>query len=206
MSRRRQSSKRTADGYTKRARREGFAARSVFKLEEIDRRLGLLRAGQNVLDLGAVPGSWTQYAAKRVGKTGSVFGVDITAFEGSLPPNARIVQGDLRELDMVLSTEGILASAPKRFDVVLSDMAPPTSGQRQADMYRSFELAMAALDVARARLVARGAFVAKIFQGPEYEDARNRVRESFETVRTIRPKATRNESYEVFLVGLGKRE
>ena len=91
------------------------------------------------------------------------------------------------------------------FDVVISDMAPKTSGQRHADQYRSYELVMRALELTRTVLKPGGTFVAKIFQGAEFEDARNAVREVFEKVRIIRPKATRNESYEVFLVGLSFR-
>ena len=150
-----------------------------------------------MLDLGASPGSWTIYAAERVGPTGRVVGIDTVSTDVTLPPNAEILEADAFEVDP--STLG----GP--FDLVISDMAPKTSGQRHADQYRSYELVMRALELAKAVLRPGGAFVAKIFQGAELEDARDGLRSVFGKVRIIRPEATRNESYEVFLVGLGYR-
>ena len=148
-----------------------------------------------VLDLGAAPGSWTLYAAKMVGPQGRVLGIDLQEQRTGLPPHASFRIGDMYE-ETVESLGG-------PFDVVLSDMAPDTSGQRDADMYRSYELVLGALRLAEGTLVPGGKFVAKIFQGPEYEDARAQLRKSFDKVRTLRPKATKDVSYEVFLVGLG---
>lgn len=150
-----------------------------------------------MLDLGASPGSWTLYAADRVGPTGRVLGLDLKDPEVALPPQAEIRTIDAFEVDP--ETLG------GTFDLVISDMAPKTSGQRHADQFRSFELVMRALDLARDVLVPGGIFVAKIFQGAEFDEARSKLRESFGKVRVIRPKATRDESYEVFLVGLGFR-
>ncbi|MDH4282681.1 MAG: RlmE family RNA methyltransferase [Myxococcales bacterium] len=189
--------RRKQDHHGRRARREGYPARSVYKLQEIDRRVGLFEKGQRVLDLGASPGSWTLYAAERVGPQGRVLGIDLDAPEIALPSQAEIRALDAFEIDP--QTLG----GP--FDVVISDMAPKTSGQRHADQYRSYELAMRALQLAKAVLKPGGAFVAKIFQGAEFTDARTAVREVFERARVIRPEATRDESYEVFLVGLGFR-
>jgi len=170
----------------------------VYKLEEIDRRIGLFKKGQRVLDLGASPGSWTLYAAECVGPSGRVLGIDLNDPEAALPPHAEI-----RTLDA-------FAVDPKKlggpFDVVISDMAPKTSGQRHADQYRSYELFVRALGLATLVLEPGGHFVGKIFQGSEFGDARNAVRKAFEKVRVIRPEATRDESYEVFLVGLGRRD
>ena len=190
--------RRTQDKFGHRAKREGWPARSVYKLEEIDRRVGLFRKGQKVLDLGASPGSWTMYAAQRVGPNGRVLGLDLKPHEGALPKNAEIRVADVTEVAPTLAAEG-------PFDLVISDMAPRTSGQRAADQYRSYELVMTALEVATEALVPGGGFVAKIFQGPEFEDARAAVTKVFSKTRIVRPKATRDESYEVFLVGLGKR-
>jgi len=167
----------------------------VYKLQEIDRRVGLLKKGQRVLDLGASPGSWTLYAAERVGASGRVLGIDLHDPEVSLPPQAEIRAVDAFEVDP--------ESLGGPFDVVISDMAPKTSGQRHADQFRSYELVMRALELTKTVLKPGGAFVAKIFQGAEFADARNAVREVFGKVRIIRPEATRDESYEVFLVGLG---
>ena len=190
------SGHRPQDHFGRRAKREGYPARSVYKLAEIDRRLRLLRPGMRVLDLGAFPGSWTMYAADKVGGKGRVIGVDLTKHEGALPPNAEIRQGDAFALD---------PGAIGTFDVVLSDMAPSTSGQKQLDQYRSFELFMRALDVATKVLVPGGAFVGKIFQGGDFPAAKKAVAAAFEDVRVIRPEATRKESYETFLAGLGRR-
>ncbi len=187
--------KRRQDEYGKRARREGYPARSVYKLEEIDRRTQLLSRGQRVLDLGAAPGSWTLYAAKKVGPKGSVLSIDLQPMELATPKHVELRCGDVREADV---------QGP--FDVVLSDMAPKTSGQRAADQFHSFELYSMALEIAARTLRLGGAFVGKIFQGAEFEEARTATRAVFEKVRIIQPKATRSESYEVFLIGLGRRE
>ena len=148
-----------------------------------------------MLDLGASPGSWTLYAAKKVGPNGRVLGLDLKDPEVALPSQAEIRTLDAFEVDP--------AELGGPFDVVISDMAPKTSGQRHADQYRSFELVMRALELTKSVLRPGGTFVAKIFQGAEFEDARASVREVFDKVRIIRPKATRDESYELFLVGLG---
>lgn len=157
----------------------------------------MFRKGQHVLDLGASPGSWTLYAAERVGPSGRVLGIDLKDPEVALPREAEI-----RTLDAFEIAPDDLGGP---FDVVMSDMAPKTTGQRHADQYRSYELVMRALELARAVLKPGGTFVAKIFQGAEFEEARNAIRDEFDKVRIIRPKATRDESYEVFLVGLGFR-
>lgn len=184
--------RRRQDRFGKRARREGFPARSVYKLQEIDRRTQLLRPGQRVLDLGAAPGSWTLYAAERVGRAGHVVAIDLQELRIDAPRNVEIRQGDAREVDAL--------GGP--FDVVLSDMAPKTSGQRAADQYRSYELVMAALTIARQTLAPGGSFVAKLFQGPELDEVRAAMRPLFGKVRILRPEAVRDESYELFLVGL----
>ncbi len=124
-------------------------------------------------------------------------GIDLTDPDVALPP-----QAEIRTLDAFEADPARLGGP---FDLVISDMAPKTSGQRHADQYRSYELVMRALDLAKTVLKPDGTFVAKIFQGAEFEDARTALREVFGKVRIVRPEATRNESYEVFLVGLGFR-
>ncbi len=192
-------SKRPQDHFGHRARAEGFAARSVYKLEEIDRRVKLLAPGKRVLDLGAYPGSWTSYAAQRVGPRGRVLGIDKTEFRGALPEWAEIKTGDALTLD--LATE----HGPGSFDVVLSDMAPATTGHRFVDQTRSFELFSKALAVAAAVLPAGGHFVGKIFLGPDFEQAKKDVARVFEETKIVKPPASRLESYETFLVGLRRR-
>jgi 23S rRNA (uridine2552-2'-O)-methyltransferase len=193
-------SRRPQDHWGQRAKREGFPARSVYKLEEIDRRTGLLRARMRVLDLGACPGSWTSYAAQKVGPHGRVLGLDLQPHRGALPPNAEIRRQDVMapELEVQLGSE--------RFDVVMSDMAPATSGNRFVDQARSFQLVMRALQIADRVLVPGGHFVAKIFQGPDFEEARRQIAQRFEETKIVKPSASRTESIEVFLVGLRKRK
>jgi 23S rRNA (uridine2552-2'-O)-methyltransferase len=189
--------RRPQDHFGDRAKREGYPARSVYKLQEIDRRTQLLRRGQRVLDLGAAPGSWTLYAAERVGREGKVLSLDLNDARIQLP-----AQVTFRVLD-VFAVDARAEFGSAAFDVVLSDMAPHTSGQRHRDQFGSYELYMQALRVAREVLVPGGAFVGKIFQGPELEAARTATRAAFERVRIVKPEASRDESFEIFLVGTG---
>jgi 23S rRNA (uridine2552-2'-O)-methyltransferase len=188
---------RPQDHFGRRAREQGFPARSIYKLEEIDRRLRLLRPGLRVLDLGAAPGSWSLYAAERVGPAGRVLGVDKQAITVGAP-----AQLEFRQLDLEAIEPDVLGG-PGSFDVVLSDMAPHTSGQRHRDQYLSFELYMRALHFASALLVDGGHYVGKIFQGPELEAARKATRELLGQVRIFKPEASRRESYEIYLAGGG---
>jgi 23S rRNA (uridine2552-2'-O)-methyltransferase len=189
--------RRPQDHFGDRAKREGYPARSVYKLQEIDRRVQLLRRGQRVLDLGAAPGSWTLFAAERVGREGKVIGIDLNDARVALPPQVEFRALDVFKFDV--SAEFGAAA----FDVVLSDMAPHTSGQRHRDQFGSYELYMRALEIASLCLAPGGTFVGKIFQGPEIEQARAATRAQFANVRVIKPEASRSESFEIFLVGLG---
>lgn len=192
------SPRRTQDHFARQAKRDGFPARSVYKLQEIDRKVRLFKSGLSVLDLGASPGSWALYAAKQVGLSGRVLALDLKEPKTALPANVEWRVGDA-------FTQAIEEfAAPHSFDVVLSDMAPSTTGRKDLDQYRSFALFMRALELADGVLAPGGAFVGKIFQGAEFEQARNAVRARFETVRVIQPPATRAESYEIFLTGQGR--
>lgn len=188
------------DVFTKQAKAQGYPARSVFKLEEIDRRVRLFRAGQRVLDLGAAPGSWSMFAAQRIGPKGKLLAVDLTPITAVLGPTATAVQGDALALD----NADLALFAP--YDVVLSDMAPATSGSKLADQTRSFELFMRALAVARELLAPGGAFVGKLFMSDEFPRAKAAIQESFDEFRNIRPEGTRSVSSEVFLVGLRRKK
>lgn len=187
------------DSRTLEARARGFPARSVFKLEEIDKRVGLLAPGQRVLDLGAAPGSWSLYASRRVGPGGRVLAIDLNPIEQAFPANVTVLQADALALD----TELLAQQGP--FDVVLSDMAPATSGNKVRDQALSYELFERALQVALAHGREGSSFVAKLFMSGDFPAARESLRRSYETERTIRPRGTRQESSEVFLVGLNKR-
>ena len=187
------------DRFTKAAKEQGYPARSVFKLEEIDRRVRLLRPAMRVLDLGAAPGSWTLYASQKVGKHGKVLAVDLGAVTIALPENVVFVQGDA----LALESDMLAAFAP--YDVVLSDMAPSTTGNRLGDQTRSYELFMRALAVAEKLLAPRGAFVGKIFMGEDFPLAQKEVKRLFAEARALRPEGTRANSYELFLVGLDRK-
>ncbi|HEX9842068.1 MAG TPA: RlmE family RNA methyltransferase [bacterium] len=193
--------KKVQDHYFRRAKREGFAARSVYKLEELDRSQRLLRPGQRVLDLGCAPGSWLQYAAQRVGASGRVLGVDLQALSVPLPPQARALEGDVfgDELQARLGEAG-------PFDVILSDMAPRTSGIRSADAARSAQLVLRALELARALLRPGGTLLVKVFQGAQTAELRQAFAQCFARVRIVKPKASRAESVEVYLLGEDKQD
>lgn len=191
---------RRPDAFTKAAKAQGYPARSVFKLEEIDRRVRLLRKGQRVLDLGAAPGSWSMYAAQKIGPGGKLLAVDLSPIAGSVGANATIKQGDA----LSLANDDLALFAP--YDVVLSDMAPSTTGSKLADQARSFELFMRAVAIAGALCAPGGSFVGKIFMSDDFQPARDALRDLFDDVRTIRPEGTRSSSVEVFLVGLGRKK
>ncbi len=187
------------DRFTVAAKKAGFPARSVFKLEEIDRRVRIFKHGMKVLDLGAAPGSWSMYAAQKIGGGGKVFAVDLQPLNVALPKNVTFLQGDALSLeDNVIAEQG-------PFDVVLSDMAPNTTGVRFTDQSRSFELFMRALAVAEKVCKPGGTFVGKIFMGEDLPLARAKVRELFTKERLIRPEGTRANSYELFVIGEGRR-
>ena len=189
---------RKPDRYAEAAKKQGYVARSVFKLEEIDRRVHLLKGGLRVLDLGAAPGSWSQYAAKKISGSGRLLAVDRKAIEAPLPPQVKTLVGDALTLGPELEL-----FAP--YDVVLSDMAPETMGHKETDKIRSFELFCRAVIVAAALGAPGGSFVGKIFMGRQFVEARSLLRQHYAKVRTLRPEAVRGISYEVFLVGLDKR-
>jgi 23S rRNA (uridine2552-2'-O)-methyltransferase len=187
-----------SDARTRAAKKAGFPSRSVFKLEEIDRRCGLFRAGMRVLDLGAAPGSWSLYVAQRIGPTGRLLAVDLAPLAAPLPPNATFLCGD------VLSLEDTLMAMCAPYDVVISDMAPNTTGSRPTDQARSYELFMRALGVAATLGAPGGAFVGKIFMSDDLPLARAELRRHYTTERLIRPQGTRAVSTEIFAVASGK--
>ncbi|HYQ02411.1 MAG TPA: RlmE family RNA methyltransferase [Polyangiaceae bacterium] len=185
------------DARTKAAKAQGFPARSVFKLEEIDRRVRLLRGGQKVLDLGAAPGSWSLYASQKVGPSGRVLAIDLQEIRQAFPPNVKVAQGD------ALTLENTALSEFAPYDVVISDMAPNTSGSKIRDQAGSLELCLRALDVALALGKPGSHFVAKIFMSGDFQIARKLAAERYEKSQVIRPEGTRQQSTEVFIVGLG---
>jgi 23S rRNA (uridine2552-2'-O)-methyltransferase len=185
------------DPFFQKARAAGFAARSIYKLDEIDRRLRLIRPGDRVLDLGCCPGSWLQYATGVVGAHGAVVGIDRNPLPRAIA-GTRVLVGDI-----FTATDEELLGPLRAFDVVLSDMAPDTIGVRSADQARSAALFSEALARAMRLLAPGGAFVGKLFQGPDLEDIRKRMREKFSEVRIVKPESSRAQSFEIFLAGKG---
>ena len=191
-------SNRWDDHYTEKARKEKWLARSVYKLQEIDKKFKLIHKGDRVLDLGCFPGSWSQYAIKKVGKQGDVVGIDLHTPKAFSPPHFRFIKGDMG----IIEVEWLVGEIQPR-NVVLSDLAPPTTGIRAADAARSLALAEKAAQIARALLKNRGHFVAKIFEGEDLKFFKSDISPFFKQVRLFRPKATRKQSREVYLVGTG---
>jgi 23S rRNA (uridine2552-2'-O)-methyltransferase len=189
------------DHYFRRAKKEGYSARSVYKLEEIDRRVRLFRPGQRVLDLGCHPGSWLQYCARAVGRRGLVVGVDTRTISIELPPHVHFIQADVFEL---LPTD--LYQISEDFDVVLSDLAPATTGMRSVDSSRSLALFQRALTLADDLLVPGAHFLGKIFQGSGFEEMVKELKSRFDKVKVIRPRATRSQSKEIYVVAMGKKK
>jgi len=185
------------DARTRQAKAAGYPARSVFKLREIDERLHLLAPGQHVLDLGAVPGSFSLYASQRVGKKGRVVAIDLQPIAQEFAPNVSVMQGDALDLDEA----ALSVAAP--YDVVLSDMAPSTSGNKVRDQARSFELFMRALQVATALGREGSSFAGKLFMSSDFPEAKRAVGAGYQSCKVIRPRATRQNSSELFVVGMG---
>jgi len=185
------------DAFFRKARNEGFAARAVYKLEDIDRRVRLFRAGARVLDLGCRPGSWLQYAVKAVGPHGKVVGVDRLPLPAPVP-GAQVIVADI----YTLSDEEILCGLAA-YDVVLSDMAPDTSGIRNLDQARSEALFERALEIACEVLAPGGNFVGKLFQGPDFKRLIEQVRGRFETAKSVKPASSRQISIEQYVIGKG---
>jgi 23S rRNA (uridine2552-2'-O)-methyltransferase len=190
------------DFYFRKAKREGFRARSAFKIDEILRRHRLLSRGDAVLDLGAAPGGFLQILADAVGEEGVAVGVDLEPIRNLGKPWVRTALVDLLAPDAL---ERIRALHPGRFALVASDMAPKTIGVKVTDEARSLELVRTALRVAEATLEPGGAFVAKVFMGGDFPALQKELRARFETVQVVRPQATRDSSYEVYVLGKGFR-
>lgn len=188
------------DARYRRARAEGYRARSVYKLAELDRRYRILRRGDAVVDLGAWPGAWLQLAVERVGGEGCVVGIDLAAIDRLPAPNVALVIGDVRE---PATADAILACLGRRADVVLSDLAPKLTGIRATDEARCEELNATTLALLPRLLAPSGRFVMKTFMGVGFEAILRETRARFAEVRTTRPDATRRGSSELYVLGLG---
>jgi 23S rRNA (uridine2552-2'-O)-methyltransferase len=191
-------SKSFQDHYFRRAKKENYLARSVYKLQEIQSKYTVIRRGNRVLDLGAAPGSWMQLAGRIIGSNGLLIGVDAKDIGSVFPPHVVFLQKDVFEPE--LERELLENYAP--FHVILSDMAPSTSGVRVADSARSALLFERALELAQHTLKAQGHFLGKIFQGSEFHSLLQEVKRQFAWVKVVKPSATRKESKEIYILAM----
>ncbi len=178
------------DFYTKKSREEGYYARSVYKLKHINKKYNLIKKGDKVLDLGCSPGGWVQASLEIIGKQGFVTGIDLSPIRKIKAKNFKFIKADIQE-----------AEIKGNFDVILSDMAPKTTGIQELDQERSYELAKTALEIAKKHLKEGGNFLCKIFQGPRYQEFLNEVKKDFEFVKTVKPEASKRQSKEMYVVG-----
>jgi len=194
--------RKVQDHYFKKAKQENYPARSVYKLEEAQKRYGLLRPGDSVLDLGCQPGSWSLYAAKVVGVQGLLVGVDLQAGRlASQTGGARIhwLQDDIMAPELAAR----LREFRPLYRVVLSDIAPRTTGNKWVDQQHSLRLARRTLEIAREFLVNGGNYFVKVFQGEDFTEFVKEVQDIFKVVKIVKPKSSRTESREVFVLGMG---
>ena len=187
-----------SDHYSRQAKKDKFPARSVYKLREIQQKYHLIKKGNSVIDLGCSPGAWLLYAADLVGEKGLVTGIDIKPVSIKVPSHVRIYQGDL----LTDTIHSLLTE--KDYNVVLSDMAPSTTGNKTVDAARSFELCQAALTLAKDLLLPGGSFVCKIFQGEDFKSFSESVMACFNKHRVFKPQASRKGSKEIYIIGIGK--
>jgi len=188
------------DHYTQRAKKERFPARSVYKLQEIQKKYNIIKKRNNILDLGCAPGSWLLYSADLTGNTGRVIGIDLVPVTVNVPPHVRVYTGDILLMD-----DDFFKSLGTDFNVVISDMAPSTTGNKFVDSARSFDLCRTALSIAQMTLTTGGAFVCKIFQGEDFKTFTDSVRSVFKNHKIFKPQSSRKASKEIYVIGFGKK-
>lgn len=180
------------DKWSQKAAAEGFRARSVYKLEELDRKFHLLRTGMTVVDLGAAPGSWLQYSAKKVGQKGTVIGIDLQEIEP--------IEGVQTYVQDITDIDALQEKIPKFADLVLSDLAPKTSGIRDVDQWKSIELSQAVSETAHEILRPKGVCVIKVLRGADFDDFIAECKEKWRAVKILSVKASRERSNEIYVV------
>ena len=197
------------DPYVKQAQREGYRARAAYKLKEIDEALGLVRPGDHVVDLGSTPGAWSQYLRRRLitggaaagSLNGRIIALDLLPMEPI--EGVQFIEGDFREEAVLAQLRQALQGGSAQLDLVVSDMAPNLSGIDSADAARISHLVELALDFALEQLKPGGALVVKLFHGSGYDELVRLFQAHFKVVKKIKPKASRPQSAETFLVGIG---
>ena len=183
------------DAWSRKAAEEGYRARSVYKLMELDEKFRLLKPGITVLDLGAAPGSWLQYVVKQVGAKGRVIGVDVQEIEP--------IEGVETHKADIMDTE-TLSLLPDKIDLILSDLAPKTSGVKDVDQWKSIELSEAVVAIARDHLAHDGTCVLKVLRGGDFDDFLRDRKKEWRQVNTFSAKASRDRSREVYLILKGR--
>lgn len=188
------------DDFVQRAQREGYRSRAAYKLLEIQERDKLIKHGMTVIDLGAAPGGWTQVAADLIGENGRLIALDILPMDPFA--GVEIIQGDFREDEVYQQLLDVLGDSP--VDLVISDMAPNISGNKSVDQPRAIYLAELGLELARQVLRPGGDYLVKVFQGEGFDELRQEMQKTFSKLLTRKPKASRSESREVYLLGRGR--
>ena len=188
------------DGFYKQAKAAGYRSRAAYKLIELDKRFRLLARGARVVDLGCAPGGWLQVAAARVGPKGRVVGIDRLEVEALDLKIVVVLSGDITDPEARAEIRDALGGPA---DLVLSDMAPDTSGVGSADHARSVELVELAFETATTLLTPKGAFCAKVFEGPDLNELAAKIKARFGKLKRVKPEATRKGSRELYLVATG---
>lgn len=187
------------DEYVKMAQAQGYRSRAVFKLKEIQDKDQLIKPGMNIIDLGAAPGGWSQFARQMVGKKDKIIALDILAMDSL--EGVDFIQGDFREQAVLEQLYAVLDGAP--VNLVMSDMAPNMSGNKGVDLPRAIYLGELALETAKSVLIKDGVFLVKLFHGAGFEDFFKEVQQSFTKVVIRKPKASRPRSNEVYILAKG---
>ncbi len=178
------------DYFYKKAKEEGFRSRAAYKLLEIQKKYKIFKKGDYVLDLGCAPGGWIQVAIRFIGKNGKIKGIDLLDVKPFNNSNIEIIKGDIFDYDF----------SQEKFDVIISDMAPNTSGIKHADYFKSYELCETAFYIAKKSLKNHGNLVLKIFQGKEFNELRGKLKKNFKIISVFKPKSSRSTSSETYLV------
>lgn len=176
--------------YTQKAKQDKYPARSIYKLQQIDEKFNLIRKGDKILDLGCAPGSWLLFISKKVKDEGRVVGVDVVDLKIEIPKNAKFIKSDIMNFSI-----GV------KFDVVVSDLAPNTSGIHFVDAENSIEYSERAFEIAKTNLKKGGNFICKIFEGEGINDFFKKIKQSFSFVKRYKPMASRKESREIYIIG-----
>lgn len=195
------------DHYSRQAKKEQFPARSVYKLKEIQNKYKIIKKGDRILDLGCFPGSWLIYAADLAGEKGEIVGIDLKPLSKSvllkLPANIKTYVGDVLSIDE--RDQKIIKAVGKDFNIVMSDMAPDTTGNKNVDAARSFNLCQAALSIAKDLLVNGGSFICKIFQGEDFKEFTDSIKLNFNKHKIFKPQSSKKSSKEIYVIGFEKK-